>query len=110
MCPCPCIRFGELLLDPSGQLLGDLRYACEVEFWREGARLLEREDAAERLAAPNAGLQVWGSLRVVAESVKDGRVTEYAATAFVDALLDTGIRYPFPRGGFITWAKHNSLF
>ncbi|MFP8942693.1 stealth family protein [Streptomyces fenghuangensis] len=45
------IRLGEFLLGPSGQVLGDLRYACEVEFWREGAGLLETEDAAERLAA-----------------------------------------------------------
>lgn len=67
------------------------------------------DDRDARRAARAAGLEVWGSLRVVAESVRDGRITEYAATVFVDALLDTGIRYPCPRGGFVTWAKQNDL-
>jgi predicted nucleic acid-binding protein len=56
-----------------------------------------------------AGLEVWGSLRVIAESVLDGRSTAYMATTLVDALIDTGARYPCPRGQFITWAKENNL-
>ncbi|MBB1260567.1 stealth family protein [Streptomyces alkaliterrae] len=43
------IRFGELLLGPDGQLLADLDYACEIEFWRDGAELLDgTPDAARR--------------------------------------------------------------
>ncbi|MCZ2525652.1 MULTISPECIES: hypothetical protein [Streptomyces] len=67
------------------------------------------DDLDARRAARKAGLEVWGALRVVAESVKDGRTTEYAATVFVDALIDTAARYPCPRGGFVAWAKQNSL-
>lgn len=55
------------------------------------------------------GLEVWGSLRVIADSVRDGRTTPYVATTFVDALISTGMRYPCPPGGFVDWAKRNSL-
>lgn len=55
------------------------------------------------------GLEIWVSLRVIAESVRDGRTTEYVATTFVDALMSTGMRYPCPAGGFVAWAKQNSL-
>lgn len=56
------IRFGEILLGPSGQVLADLSFGCDVEFWREGAKLLGDERAAERLdglrsQAPAAVLQ-----------------------------------------------------
>lgn len=55
------------------------------------------------------GLEIWGSLRVIADSVRDGRITPYVATTFVDALISTGMRYPCPTGGFVDWAKKNSL-
>ncbi|NBM18086.1 stealth family protein [Streptomyces sp. GC420] len=42
------IRFGEILLGPGGQLLADLAYGCDVEFWREGVSLIE--DGEEDLA------------------------------------------------------------
>ncbi|NJQ02436.1 hypothetical protein [Streptomyces zingiberis] len=67
------------------------------------------DDADARRAARRAGLEVWGVLRVVAESVREGRTTEYAATAFVDALAGTGARFPFRRGDFVAWAKGQSL-
>ncbi len=56
------IRFGEILLGPADQVLADLSFGCDVEFWREGAELLENERAAERLdglrsQAPTAVLQ-----------------------------------------------------
>lgn len=67
------------------------------------------DDRDARRAARGAGLEVWGSLRVIAESVSEGRLTEYAATAFVDSLADTGARYPCGRGEFITWAHRHGL-
>ncbi|MEU4796785.1 stealth conserved region 3 domain-containing protein [Streptomyces sp. NPDC023327] len=45
------IRFGEILLGPSGQVLADLTYGCDVEFWQDGGRLLHDERAAARLDA-----------------------------------------------------------
>lgn len=43
------IRFGEILLGPDSQVLADLSFGCDVEFWRNGAELLEDEQATERL-------------------------------------------------------------
>jgi hypothetical protein len=54
-------------------------------------------------------LPIWGSLRVVAEAVKDGSATEYAATTLVDTMMATGMRYPFQAGQFIGWAKQNGM-
>ncbi|WP_265736803.1 hypothetical protein [Actinacidiphila yeochonensis] len=39
----------------------------------------------------------------------DGRTTEYVASTFVDALILSGMRYPFPPGRFLTWSKRNGL-
>ncbi|SIO90180.1 Glycosyltransferase [Nocardiopsis sp. JB363] len=41
------IRFAEPLLSPTGRVLGGFEYGCDVQFWREGADLLERENAAD---------------------------------------------------------------
>lgn len=43
------MRFGEILLGPAGQVLAGLEAGCEVEFWREGAEILEWENAADRI-------------------------------------------------------------
>lgn len=56
------IRFGEILLGPDSQVLADLSFGCNVEFWRTGAELLQNEQSAERLdtlrtQAPPAVLQ-----------------------------------------------------
>jgi predicted nucleic acid-binding protein len=67
------------------------------------------DDAAARRAGRQAGLPIWGSLRVVAEAVKDGSATEYAATTLVDTMMATGMRYPFQAGQFIGWAKQNGM-
>ncbi|WP_063727776.1 hypothetical protein [Streptomyces sp. RTd22] len=67
------------------------------------------DDGDARRIGRDAGLEIWGSLRVIAESVRDGRTTAYAATAFVDALMATGARYPCRQGEFVQWAKQVSL-
>ncbi|GAA2942891.1 MULTISPECIES: hypothetical protein [Streptomyces] len=67
------------------------------------------DDADARRIGRGAGLDVRGSLRIVAESVGEGRTTPYVATGVVDAMIDTGARSPFPRGQFISWAKENGL-
>lgn len=45
------IRFGEILLDPSGRILADLSYGCDVEFWQDGGRLLDDERATAHIEA-----------------------------------------------------------
>ncbi|HWE89638.1 MAG TPA: hypothetical protein VG317_09275 [Pseudonocardiaceae bacterium] len=67
------------------------------------------DDQDARRAGRNGGLDVWGSLRVVAESVRNGQLTEYSANAFVDALIETGARYPCQRGQFTIWAKASGI-
>lgn len=67
------------------------------------------DDGDARRIARRAGLEVWGSLRVIAEAVKESRATEYAANVFVDALMDSGMFCPCQRGQFINWAKQMGL-
>ncbi|MFD4989916.1 stealth family protein [Streptomyces sp. NPDC058374] len=52
------IRFGEILLGPSGQILAGLVRGCDVEFWREGQQLLEEAgQGSERAAEILSGLR-----------------------------------------------------
>ncbi|TDU05545.1 putative nucleic acid-binding protein [Streptomyces sp. 846.5] len=67
------------------------------------------DDGDARRIGRKAGLDVRGSLGVIADSVRDGHTTQYVATALVDAMIDTGARYPCQRGQFTSWAKQNSL-
>lgn len=41
------IRFAEHLLSPEGRLLAGFDHGCDVEFWRDGAALLERDNFEE---------------------------------------------------------------
>ncbi|WP_156723009.1 stealth family protein [Streptomyces apocyni] len=45
------VRLGEILLGPAGQVLADLEFGCDVEFWRDGEKLLDLapEKATERI-------------------------------------------------------------
>jgi len=67
------------------------------------------DDSDARGAAQKAGQPVQGSLRVISDAVQDGAISEYAASALVDALLASGARYPFGQGGFIAWATTMKL-
>ncbi|MEU8564333.1 hypothetical protein AB0C45_22995 [Streptomyces cyaneofuscatus] len=78
--------------------------------WAEvnGAIAVIDDGDARRIAGRNS-LPVWGSLRVIATAVSEGHATEYVAGALVDALIDTGARYPCARGQFTSWARKNGL-
>lgn len=67
------------------------------------------DDRDAKRAAHGAGVQVHGSAWALAQGVKAGAATDRVTTAFCDALLDTGIRWPFGIGGFATWAKAENL-
>ncbi|WP_282202162.1 hypothetical protein [Kitasatospora fiedleri] len=67
------------------------------------------DDADARRAARKHAMPVQGSLRVLADALREGRVTEYAANAFADATAATGARYPFGPGGFLSWAGRMKL-
>ncbi|MEW1850391.1 stealth family protein [Streptomyces albidoflavus] len=52
------IRFGEILLGPSGQILAGLVRGCDVEFWRDGQHLLDgAEEGDERATELLRGLR-----------------------------------------------------
>ncbi|PZF81094.1 hypothetical protein [Jiangella anatolica] len=67
------------------------------------------DDKDARAAAQRGGLDAHGLLWVVAEAVRSGRITSVASSGFVDAMLASGARYPLEPGGFVDWAKANSL-
>lgn len=67
------------------------------------------DDGDARRIARKHSLPVWGSLRIIATAVSDGHTTEYVGSNLVDALIDSGARYPCARGQFISWAKQNGL-
>ncbi|MFB7461404.1 hypothetical protein [Streptomyces sp. NPDC056188] len=80
--------------------------------WAEihGATAVIDDGDARRIAGKQKNpLPVWGSLRVIATAVSDGHATEYVGSNLVDALIDSGARYPCARGQFISWAKQNGL-
>jgi predicted nucleic acid-binding protein len=94
-------------VDPSlGANIGE----ATVCGWAEvhGATAIIDDGDARDVAARN-GLPVHGSLWVVAEAVRAGRITLPAASGFVDALISTGARYPCGVGGFVAWAQKNRL-
>jgi predicted nucleic acid-binding protein len=67
------------------------------------------DDRAARIAAQRAGLDVHGTVWVIAQAVNHGRQTPSGATALLDTLILDGARYPFRAGGFATWAKDKGL-
>jgi len=67
------------------------------------------DDRSARRAAAASRVQVHGSLWVLTEGVRSGASTPPVTGSFCDALLDTGIRWPFRRGGFETWARTERL-
>lgn len=68
------------------------------------------DDRDARMAARCEGLEVHGTLWVVARGVQCGTLDRAAAAGFVDALLMTGARYPCGPGQFVTWAGKQGLF
>ncbi|MFJ9745724.1 stealth family protein [Streptomyces chartreusis] len=65
----PVLRIGENHLGPAGQLLGGPELACDVEFWEDGAQLLDSEDGQRRLAQ----VQPQASADIFAESLVTSR-------------------------------------
>jgi len=60
------IRFGEILLGPDQQILADLSYGCDVEFWQDGRLLLDDE---ERGATRIEGLRTQAPPAVLADAL-----------------------------------------
>ncbi|MFI6479050.1 hypothetical protein ACIBH1_14035 [Nonomuraea sp. NPDC050663] len=67
------------------------------------------DDRDARIAAKQEGLDVHGTLWVIAEGIRAGVLDGGSASGFVDALMASGARYPFCRGQFLVWAAKNCL-
>ena len=81
------------------------RGEAAVAAWAESHRavaVIDDRDASQVMK--QAGLHVHGSLWMLCNAVKAGRINERTAAGFVDAVAATGARFPFPSGGFTSWA------
>ncbi|WP_219471719.1 hypothetical protein [Nonomuraea rhizosphaerae] len=67
------------------------------------------DDRDARIAARNEGLDVHGTLWIIAEGIRAGTLDRSCASGFVDTLIVTGARYPFGSGQFLTWAEKQGL-
>jgi predicted nucleic acid-binding protein len=67
------------------------------------------DEAAGRRAAQTRGVEVQGTLWLVAEAIRSGEVAEQTAAALVDALKAAGAWLPCDGATFMTWAKEQGL-
>lgn len=67
------------------------------------------DDDKARRVAERYGLVVHGSLWVMCEAVKGGRLALAAASSLADVLIADGARYPFEPGGLPRWARGRKL-
>lgn len=80
---------------------------CAWASCHNGIAIIDDRDA--RTVAAHHKIDVHGSLWVVANAVNCGHVTSVTAERFVDALIDSGARYPCTQGNFTAWAKGQNL-
>jgi predicted nucleic acid-binding protein len=73
-----------------------------------GAMAITDDRDATR-AGRHYGLAVHGSLWLLAGACNDGKLTEQAAGAIIDALRETAARLPCTGPEFPTWARRNGL-
>lgn len=67
------------------------------------------DDGDAKKVGIRAGVEVHGTLWVIAQQVVRGECPETTAEALVSALIDSGARMPFKRGGYVTWARRRDL-
>jgi hypothetical protein len=69
------------------------------------------DDRSARSVVRRQGVEVHGVLWAISRGVVEERVsTPNAYSGLCDAMLDTGIRWPFTKGGFPQWyASHKAL-
>lgn len=82
------IRFTELQLGPSGQVLSGFSQGCDVEFWQDGDALLAARDAAEAdpAAAARAGKRLAALRTQMPDAVLPGALVSPRANAVADAI------------------------
>jgi predicted nucleic acid-binding protein len=67
------------------------------------------DDQDARRVALRYGASVHGSLWVIGQAINEGRWDRTSVSSWCDVILDTGIRWPFERGGFTRWAEDHDV-
>ena len=67
------------------------------------------DDGAGRKAARDHGVTVKGTLAVLCDEVRAGRLTVEMVSELADHLIETDYRLPFAPGGFKEWAGREGL-
>ncbi len=84
----------------------------EDPFLFDASPLLHAElmdDRNARKTAERYGLVVCGTMRLVALACARGDYTLVGASTLADTLRESGMRLPFAKGGFATWAQEKKL-
>lgn len=80
---------------------------CAYAELRGGTLVMDDRDA--RRTAERYGLVVCGTMRLVADACARGDYTLAGASTLADTLRESGMRLPFAKGGFETWARAEKL-
>ncbi|MFD3702568.1 hypothetical protein ACFWUP_05425 [Nocardia sp. NPDC058658] len=67
------------------------------------------DDGAATKVARKYGLEVHGTLWLLARSCRSGKLMIGEAATIVEMLVDTGMRLPCSGSGFATWARSHQL-
>lgn len=80
---------------------------CAYAELQGGTLVMDDRDA--RKTAERHGLVVCGTMRLVADACARGDCTLAGASTLADTLRESGMRLPFAKGGFETWAREKKL-
>lgn len=80
---------------------------CAYAELRGGTLVMDDRDA--RNTAKRFGLVVCGTMRLVTDACARGDHTLAGASTLADTLRESGMRLPFAKGGFETWARAEQL-
>jgi len=102
------IRWAQILgVDTdTGLNLGETSVCAWAEV-HNAVAIIDDDDA--RKVAKAAGLDVHGSLWVIASAVRENNLSEAAADSFIRSMVDSNMRYPKMPNGFCAWAKEKNL-
>lgn len=83
---------------------------CATLAWAESRQAIAIVDDQEaRNAGEARGVRVHGTAWLIVQGFTNGLFTEDTANSLADRLLETGIRFPFQNGEFISWARRERV-
>ncbi|WP_206059874.1 nucleotide-binding protein [Kocuria tytonicola] len=98
--------FAERLVGQSGRNAGE---ASVLAYARAHSCAVIIDDGAGRRAGLDAGVEVRGTLGLLTDAIRGGRLTLEMVSHVADDLLATEYRLPFRAGGFAEWTRANGL-